>query len=625
MYGRPPAHPSSTRPLTPAATQIQSFSIAGKNILSGVEGRARPGEVLAVFGPSGSGKTTLLTLLAGRMEGGTVEGTVLYDGEPLNRETARLVGFCPQSDAALVPSLTVEETFRFAAELTLPESAPESFRRARIDDTVEQLGLGRVRHSRVGGVFQRGLSGGEKRRVTLGTQLIKRPRVLYLDEPTSGLDSFTAAKVMADVRRLARRLDITVMVTLHQPNPHVMESVDRVLLLVHGRLAVLGTQEECASRVREAGRDVLEHENIADVLLDFCNPDFDSKALGRVDTLRELTRRAEAEQGGGGAGGARRQARTASTAVVPGAEAWTSDTHQFRTLMWRFNLMTRRDPLIFWVRFCMIQFMAFVIGSLYFQLDDSYDSAADLVGCYFFATLVTTFVSLTALPHCASEKHILRHEYTGRLYHLRSYVAALVSSRVLVLLAIDCVFVVAVYYLVGVGASSAGQFCFFLTMLLAANLFAELLMLCVGALLRDPIAGIAVSVTVYGFFMCMSGVFITPGRMRAVYMRPVTYLSYYKYVLEGLMHNSFPHLSFRCPDVLRTLVPDFERCRVSGSDVLEDTYHSGGPYFTPDKWTCLGVICGLVLAVLGVYYRILRAMLDRRTVTKAGDGAEGKQ
>ena len=136
-------------------------------------------------------------------------------------------------------------------------------------------------------------------------------------------------------------------------------------------------------------------------------------------------------------------------------------------------------------------------------------------------------------------------------------------------------------------------------------------MMCVGAVLRDPIAGIAVSVTIYGFFMLMSGTFITPGRMRAVFMRPVTFLSYYKYVLEGMMHNAFPHLEFRCPDVLRSVVADYDACRISGTQVLEDAYYSKGHFFTPDKWTCLGVIFGLVLLALVVYYRILRALLDK--------------
>lgn len=622
--------PGASAPMV--SFDIESYSVgAGKTILRDVRGDARPGEVLAVMGPSGAGKSTLLELMSGRVEAGETVGSVLYDGLPLDRDVARVVGFCPQSDAALVPSLTVEQTFRFAAELTLPEEASDASKRRRVDETLEQLGLLRVRHSRIGGPFQRGLSGGEKRRVSLGTQLIKRPRVLYLDEPTSGLDSFTASHVMADVRRLARELSITVIATLHSPTPHVMRSVDRILLLVRGERVVLGTPSECARFVTEAGRKVHEHENVADVLLDFANPDFDADAVQRVVTLQRLST--------GTIGGddgepwppsdVRFRSSTAAQVVPLGAllglgTAWTSAGHQFRTLLWRYGVMTWRNPLIFWVRFAMTMFMALVIGSLYFGLDRSYESLGDLVSSYFFSMLVTTFVSLTALPQCAAERLVMRHEYTSRMYHLRSYVAALLASRVLVVVAIVSMFAPTVFFMIGVGSSSAAQFLFFWLVLVVANVAAELLMLCVGAVLKDAIAGIAVGVTLYGFSMLMSGTFIVPARM-PWFMRPATFASYYSYILQGLMRNSFPHLVFGCPATLRRFVPDFSSCHVRGDDALRDVYGSGSAYFVAGKWEAVFILLGICALLTAAYYRLLRRQLDRgaRSVDKEG-GVKGE-
>ncbi|RVW23628.1 ABC transporter G family member 22 [Vitis vinifera] len=149
-----------------------------KEILNGITGSVNPGEVLALMGPSGSGKTTLLNLLGGR------------------------IGFVTQDDV-LFPHLTVRETLTYAARLRLPKTLTKQQKEKRAVDVIYELGLDRCQDTMIGGSFVRGVSGGERKRVSIGNEIIINPSLLFLDEPTSGLDSTTALRIVQMLHDIA--------------------------------------------------------------------------------------------------------------------------------------------------------------------------------------------------------------------------------------------------------------------------------------------------------------------------------------------------------------------------------------------------------------------------------------
>ncbi|CAL9056170.1 unnamed protein product [Musa banksii] len=206
-------------------------------ILNGISGMVSPGEMLAILGPSGSGKSTLLSILAGRLQGKHT-GTVLANGHRLTKSVLRRTGFVTQDDV-LYPHLTVRETLVFCAMLRLPRTVEKADKVASAEAVIAELGLSKCADTSVGGPFVRGISGGERKRVCIGHEMLVNPSLLLLDEPTSGLDSTAASRLVATLGGLARQ-GRTVVTSVHQPASRVYQMFDSVLLLSEGSCLYFG-------------------------------------------------------------------------------------------------------------------------------------------------------------------------------------------------------------------------------------------------------------------------------------------------------------------------------------------------------------------------------------------------
>merc|ERR1719258_449010 len=213
-----------------------------KEILSDVSGSLEAASLLAIMGPSGSGKTSLLNTLAGRVpitRSAKLHGSVLVNGVPCEGKMPMISAYVEQ-DEALFALSTVRETFAFAARLRLPPSTSEEARARRVDEIISELGLVACADTLVGNQRVRGVSGGERKRVNIGVELLNDPPLVFLDEPTSGLDSFQAQSVMETLRKLARA-GRTVVASVHQPRSSIYAMLDRVMLLSGGRTVYFGT------------------------------------------------------------------------------------------------------------------------------------------------------------------------------------------------------------------------------------------------------------------------------------------------------------------------------------------------------------------------------------------------
>ncbi|KAJ0976174.1 hypothetical protein J5N97_018139 [Dioscorea zingiberensis] len=202
-------------------------------IIKGVSGEVRPGEMLAMMGPSGSGKTTLLKALSGRFNSSSsssvLTGSITYNGTGFSSSINRLTGFVSQDDI-LYPHLTVFETLLFTALLRLPRSLTAQQKIDLVDTVISQLGLSACRNNIIGNQEIRGVSGGEKKRVSIGQEILIDPRLLFLDEPTSGLDATTAQRIVSVIGELANK-GKTVLMSIHQPSSHLFYMFHKLLLL----------------------------------------------------------------------------------------------------------------------------------------------------------------------------------------------------------------------------------------------------------------------------------------------------------------------------------------------------------------------------------------------------------
>uniref|UniRef100_A0A5B7B013 Putative ABC transporter G family member 14 n=1 Tax=Davidia involucrata TaxID=16924 RepID=A0A5B7B013_DAVIN len=245
-----------------------TLSSGEKTILNGVTGLVCPGEILAMLGPSGSGKTTLLTALGGRLTG-KLSGKITYNGQPFSGSIRRQTGFVAQYDV-LYPHLTVTETLLFTALLRLPNSLTRDEKAQHVEQVITELGLTRCRNSMIGGPLFRGISGGEKKRVSIGQEMLINPSLLLLDEPTSGLDSTTALRILTTVKRLASG-GRTVITTIHQPSSRLYHMFDKVVLLSEGCPIYYGPASTALEYFSSIGFSTSITVNPADHLLDLAN------------------------------------------------------------------------------------------------------------------------------------------------------------------------------------------------------------------------------------------------------------------------------------------------------------------------------------------------------------------
>lgn len=207
-----------------------------KRILDKVSLAIKPGEFVGLLGPSGAGKSTLLKTLNGYSP--PTHGCVLVNQSPLYQSFEMFrsaIGYVPQDDI-IHSELTVEDSLNYIAELRLPPDVTVQQRHDLVDTTIESLGLSYVRTNRIDE-----LSGGQRKRVSIGAELITRPSILFLDEPTSGMDPSTEEKLMHRFKEMASR-GTTVLITTHIL--YNLNLLDRIVILARGRLVFFGTPDE---------------------------------------------------------------------------------------------------------------------------------------------------------------------------------------------------------------------------------------------------------------------------------------------------------------------------------------------------------------------------------------------
>jgi ABC-type multidrug transport system ATPase subunit len=229
-----------------------------KKILDDITLSIQPGEFVGILGPSGAGKSTLLKTLNGYIQPTTgrvmLNDTSLYDAYDMFRNS---IGYVPQDDI-LHRELTVEKSLEYVAKLRLPRDLSTNQRKDIIDSTLEALGLNHVRQQPI-----ERLSGGQRKRVSIGSELLTKPSVLFLDEPTSGLDPSVEEKIMRHFQKMAHN-GTTVLITTHIL--YSLDLLDRIIILSQGKLVFFGTPKEALNFFQTSGRPLTRPIEIFDLL-----------------------------------------------------------------------------------------------------------------------------------------------------------------------------------------------------------------------------------------------------------------------------------------------------------------------------------------------------------------------
>ena len=175
-----------------------------KQVLYEAFGTVRKGEITALLGSSGAGKSSLLNVLAHKTQSstGNVTGMICFDGKQItsSSELKKYYSYLRQEDI-FHENLTPREVLTFSLNMTSEDS--KEVKERKINETLRQLNLEKCADSRIGNFELKGISGGEKRRLSMAIEFINDPSIVFLDEPTSGLDSFSALLVVSILKKEA--------------------------------------------------------------------------------------------------------------------------------------------------------------------------------------------------------------------------------------------------------------------------------------------------------------------------------------------------------------------------------------------------------------------------------------
>jgi ABC-type multidrug transport system ATPase subunit len=263
----------------------------GTKLLSNVSLNINRSRSVAVMGPSGSGKSTLLAVLSGRASYGFVQGTLRVSGREASDLSflRHVTGFVPQDDV-LHGELTVIENIYYQASLRLPNTKTSEEIATCIKETVNNLNLERIKDSRVGTAEKRGVSGGQRKRVSIAMELVSQPLLLFADEPTSGLDSTTSHEVVKSLNETAGIIGTTVIAVIHQPRYETLCLFDDLILLgAGGHLVYAGSTVDSVEYFeRQLQVEFPAKANPADIFLDAIQPSERSTPEDHAETWRNL-------------------------------------------------------------------------------------------------------------------------------------------------------------------------------------------------------------------------------------------------------------------------------------------------------------------------------------------------
>ncbi|ESR44147.1 hypothetical protein CICLE_v10011273mg [Citrus x clementina] len=549
-----------------------------KTILKGITGMVCPGELLAMLGPSGSGKTTLLSALGGRLHG-KLTGKITYNDQPFSGSIKRRTGFVAQNDI-LYPHLTVTETLLFTALLRLPNSLTYTEKYQHVEQVITELGLTRCRNSMIGGPLVRGISGGEKKRVSIAQEMLINPCLLLLDEPTSGLDSTTAQRILTTIKRLANS-GRTIITTIHQPSSRLYHMFDKVVLLSEGSLIYNGPASTALEYFSSIGFSTSVTVNPADLLLDLANgvsPDYRQSTEQGENTdqdqkfVREALKSAyekniatklKDELSNLGAIDCN-STKNASAKNGRKAEQWsTSWWHQFKVLLQR-GVRERRFEAFNKLRIFQVISVAVLGGLLWWHTPTSH--IEDRVALLFFFSVFWGFYPLyNAVFTFPQERTMLIKERSSGMYRLSSYFLARTFGDLPLELALPTAFVFIIYWMGGLKADPV-TFILSLLAVLYSVLVAQGLGLAIGAILMDvKQATTLASVTTLVFLMA-GGYYVQQIPPFIIWLKYLSY-SYYCYkMLLGIQYDDDDY--YECSKGELCRVADYPAVRSMGLNNL---------------------------------------------------------
>lgn len=540
------------------------------------------------MGPSGSGKTTLLNTLA-RRKGDSVQGsgTVLTDGLHLSDTAFREASSYVEQDDALIGSLTVRETVDFSARLSLSGSTTKRERLERVDSLLQAFGLANQANTLIGTPLRKGISGGQKRRVSVACQIITDPKILFLDEPTSGLDSVASFEIISHLRTVARRFNLLVVASIHQPSTSTFNLFDKLLLLSRGRTCYFGPVPEVASYFQSIDFPLPANTNPAEHLLELTNTDF---AVDGQQARRHLEAIHQAWDRDGQLV-VSRPSHDGDTINIP-----CSRPSQFSitlTLLQRMFIKSYRDVVAYGIRVAMYLGLAIMMGTVWLRLPTTQSSIQPFINAIFFGSAFMSFMAVAYVPAFLEDRATFAKDRANGLYGPLPFLLANFIIGLPYLFLISVLFSIVAYWLSNMRPDGAA-FMTWIMWLFLDLVAAESLVVLVSALFPIFVVALAIVAFANGLWMSVGGFLVSPTVLNVFWRYVFHYIDYQTYVFRGMMVNEFGGRTYTCGEGCRCMYQTelADQCRIDGKGVLKSYGYETG---NVGKWV------GIMISIIAVY------------------------
>ncbi|PNF43079.1 ATP-binding cassette sub-family G member 4 [Cryptotermes secundus] len=513
-------------------------TLTQKPILKNICGRFLSGRLTALVGPSGAGKTSLINVLSGFITTG-VTGSVKINGRDRNVQKFRKKLCYITQEFAILHLLTTRETLMIAADLKLNADIGKLKKNEMVNEILALLGLEKVMNTPVGK-----LSGGEKKRLSIGLELLTNPPVMFFDEPTSGLDSFSSLQVISHLKSLAEG-GRTVVCSIHQPSSRLFQMFDDMYLIAEGQCLYNGPISDLTSVFKEAGFLCPNFYNRADFAIEVASGQRGNntdKLIAKFNS--EESGPLEYEQNGDNEETTILQSASNKNGTV--IQVCTENEvsiktsypqpmwKQFQILLRRSVLCTLRDKLTVQLRVITHFVVGLLLGAVYYDVGNDASKALSNAGCIFFFMMFLFFAnampSVIAIP---LETSVVLREHLNNWYSLKAYFFSKLIADIPLQILCPTIFLLPGYFLTsqpydGTRFLQFWAICFVMTIIshnfgLAAGAVINPLEI---SMFMVPASNIPL-VLFSGFFLKLQDV--------ANWLRWLTYVSYYRYSYEGAM------------------------------------------------------------------------------------------
>ncbi|KAN0008641.1 hypothetical protein ACTFIU_009368 [Dictyostelium citrinum] len=520
-------------------------------LLDNVEGWIKPGQMTALMGSSGAGKTTLLDVLAKRKTMGEVQGKCFLNGKPLEIDFERITGYVEQMDVHN-PGLTVREALRFSAKLRQEPSVSLEEKYEYVEHVLEMMEMKHLGDALIGtletGV---GISVEERKRLTIGVELVAKPHILFLDEPTSGLDAQSSYNIVKFIRKLADA-GMPLVCTIHQPSSVLFEHFDRILLLAKGGKTVyfgdIGERSKTLTSYfeRYGVRPCTESENPAEYILEATGAGVHGKSdVNWPETWKQSPELQEIE-------------RELAALEAAGPSSSSTEDHgkprEFATSVWyqtievykRLNLIWWRDPFYTYGSFVQSALAGLIIGFTFWNLQGSSSDMNQRVFFIFEALILGILLIFVVLPQFIMQKEYFKRDFASKFYSWFPFAISIVVVELPFITVSGTIFFFCSFWTASLDTKYNDinfyfWFIFILFLYFCVSFGQAVAAICFNMFLAHTLIPLLI---VFLFLFC--GVMVPPDSIPTFWRGWVYHVNPCRYFMEGIVTNVLKHTDVKC-------------------------------------------------------------------------------